>query len=194
MPACAPRIRPGTSTACRSFPRNGWRSAARRAGRSCTTPARSSSRTDRSAELDADASVDGDAAFARCMADHRVEVELDHLGDDLDQRGDAAQQLDEGGAIGRRGTAEAVEQLAAVELVEHVGGVAVADRRDAERDVLVELDGDAAHAGDEDRPERGVLDHADEGLDAGADLALDDVAFEAGEPGAHRDRGGDDGG
>jgi hypothetical protein len=93
-------------------------------------------RLQRSGEIEADAAVDGDAALAGGVDDHRVEVELDHLGDELDQRRDPLQDVGEGGAVGRGRAAEAVEQLAAAELVEHVGGVEVADRGDESLDRL----------------------------------------------------------
>src|SRR6188768_460653 len=80
---------------------------------------------------DADAGVDGDAAVGE--REHGVQIELGDCGQILTEPREAQDEVDERGAIGRRGAAEAGDEAARLAAVDELLGVDVRQRRDPER-------------------------------------------------------------
>lgn len=93
-------------------------------------------------------------------------------GTGVDQAGESQQCLREGGNIGGGMATVALEETVAADLADHLAGVDVGQRGDAEGDDAEDLDVDAAQSEGDDGAEGGVVIDADHHLGAAADHRL----------------------
>ena len=121
------------------------------------------------------------------LVDHdRIDVEFGDVRLQPHQQPVAAadlhERVDQGGLVDRAPSAGAVEQRRTVEFAEHGARIAGIDRADAERDVLENLDEDAAETHHDHRPELRVAVAADDDLEALRRHFLDEPAVYSGRP------------
>ena len=115
-------------------------------------------------EIQHDAHVGRDRALGR--GEDRIEIQLGDLGKVGDQLADALNELRERLAVDAFLAAHAPEDLRGGDAVEHLHGIRLAGRREAEGDVLRHLDQHAAHAEGDELAEARIGDGADDHLAA----------------------------
>ncbi|MGY4331541.1 hypothetical protein ACVWWG_005958 [Bradyrhizobium sp. LB7.2] len=111
-------------------------------------------------EVDDDADVGGDRIL--CRREHRVEIELDHLGEISDELRDLDDDIRKRRAVHRLAAANALQNLMRLDAVEHRQRVLLGRGRQAEGDVLQDLDQHAAKAEGNQLAERSVGDRPDD--------------------------------